>query len=174
MRWGTVLAEEQDLLSVAQIRRVKAVLALGGVPRDDHADGVQQVRLRLVERLARGAEAPRDLGAWAVAVASNYAVDWHRGRNRQERVSERLRTMGAWRETVPGPEDELLTLAVAEGLDALPALQRQVLILRYYADLTVPRIAEVLAIPAGTVKSRLHAAVRAMRERLEADAVVER
>ncbi|MEW1774858.1 sigma-70 family RNA polymerase sigma factor [Streptomyces sp. NPDC086777] len=170
---GTVSTEDEDLLSPAQVRRVTAVLALGGVPREDRADGVQQVRLRLIERLARGAEAPRDLGAWAVVVASHHAVDWHRSRNRQELVSERLRTMGDWRRTVPGPETELLTLAVAEVLDALPALQRQALVLRYYADLTVPQMAEVLAIPVGTVKSRLHAAGRAMKARLESDAAVE-
>ncbi|MDX6361020.1 MAG: polymerase sigma-70 factor, subfamily, partial [Streptomyces sp.] len=113
-------AEDEDLLSPAQVRRVTAVLALGGVPREDRADGVQQVRLRLIERLSKGAEAPRDLAAWAVVVASNHAVDWHRSRNRQELVSERLRSTGEWRRTVPGPETELLTLAVAEVLDALP------------------------------------------------------
>ncbi|MEW2807326.1 sigma-70 family RNA polymerase sigma factor [Streptomyces massasporeus] len=175
LRWlrGTVPVEDEDLLSSAQVRRVTAVLALGGVPREDRADGVQQVRLRLVERLARGAEAPRDLAAWAVAVASNYAVDWHRSRNRQELVGERLRSMGEWRRTVPGPEAEILTLAVAEGLDALPARQRQVLILRYYADLTVPQMAEVLEVPVGTVKSRLHAAGRAMKAHLRSEAAVE-
>jgi RNA polymerase sigma-70 factor (ECF subfamily) len=167
-------AEGKDLLSVAQVRRVTAVLALSGVPRHDRADGVQQVRLRLIERLARGAEEPRDLGAWAVAVASNYAVDWHRNRNRQERVSERLRLMGAWREAMPGPEEELLTLAVAEGIDLLTVLQRQAVILRFYADLTVPQMAAVLEIPVGTVKSRLNAAVQAMRGHLGAEAMVGR
>lgn len=163
--------EDEDPLGAAQIRRVTAVLALAGVAREDRADGVQQVRLRLIERLARGDEPPRDLGAWAVAVASNHAVDWHRSRDRQERIGERLRVLGEWREAVPGPEEELLTLAVAEGLDTLLPLQRQVLILRYYADLTVPQIAEALSVPAGTVKSRLHAAVRSMKVRLESEAV---
>ncbi|MFP1626888.1 RNA polymerase sigma factor [Streptomyces sp. 5K101] len=169
MWWGTVRAEEQDPLSPAQARRVRAVLALGGVPRDDHADGVQQVWLKLIERRAQGTESPRDIGAWAAAVASNYAVDWHRGRNRQERVSERLQSMTAWRQSVPGPEEGVLTLAVAEGIEALPPLQKQVLILRFYADLTVPQMAEVLSVPLGTVKSRLHAAVQAMRVHLSAD-----
>jgi RNA polymerase sigma-70 factor, ECF subfamily len=70
------------------------------------------------------------------------------------------------------PEDRLLALAVADGLDALPPLQRQVLILRYYADLTVPGIARELGVPEGTVKSRLHAAASSMRARLHADEVV--
>jgi RNA polymerase sigma-70 factor (ECF subfamily) len=48
-----------------------------------------------------------------------------------------------------------------------------VLVLRYYADLTVPQMADVLAVPVGTVKSRLHAAGRAMKARLENEAAVE-
>jgi RNA polymerase sigma-70 factor (ECF subfamily) len=38
-----------------------------------------------------------------------------------------------------------------------------VLVLRYYRDLGEREIAELLEIPPGTVKSRLHAAVRALR-----------
>ncbi len=64
----------------------------------------------------------------------------------------------------------MLALTVAEALDELPSTQRQVLVLRYYADLSVPQIAEQLGIPVGTVKSRLFAAARLLRERLRAEA----
>jgi RNA polymerase sigma-70 factor (ECF subfamily) len=47
-----------------------------------------------------------------------------------------------------------------------------VLVLRFYADLPVRGIAEELGIPEGTVKSRLHTAVRALRARLHEDEVV--
>ncbi len=65
----------EDLLDEAQIDRVRAVLTLGGVPHSDLPDGVQQVRLRLLERAAGGVGPPRDLSAWAAVVASNLAVD---------------------------------------------------------------------------------------------------
>ena len=39
--------------------------------------------------------------------------------------------------------------------------------LRYFADLGEPEIAEIAGIPRGTVKSRLHAAVRALRAQEE-------
>lgn len=42
----------------------------------------------------------------------------------------------------------------------LPARQRAVVVLRFYEDLSIPAIAEVLDIPAGTVKSTLHRALR--------------
>ncbi|WP_133885699.1 sigma-70 family RNA polymerase sigma factor [Streptomyces sp. BK208] len=160
-----------DPLDAAQERRVRAVLALGGVPQADLPDGVQQVRLRLLERTASGREAPRDVSAWAAVVASNLAMDWHRARRRQDRLGERL--AGLRQTEHPGDEDSsVLSLAVAQGLDELPDAQRQVLVLRFYADLPVRGIAEELGIPEGTVKSRLHTAVRALRARLHEDEVV--
>ncbi|MFJ2741953.1 RNA polymerase sigma factor [Streptomyces sp. NPDC087440] len=166
MRTTTDAAAGGDLLDPAQVRRVRAVLALGGVPGTDLADGLQQVRLRLLERRAKGAEMPRDTGAWAAAVASNIAVDWHRSRTRQERLGARLTALPTWGDGARSPEDRLLTLVVADGLDALADLHRQVVVLRFYADLSVPQIAEALGIPAGTVKSRLHTAMRTLRQRL--------
>ncbi len=150
---------------------MRAVLALGGVPQADLPDGVQQVRLRLLERTASGREAPRDVSAWAAVVASNLAMDWHRARRRQDRIGERLAALRQ-SDHPSGEETSLLSLAVARGLDELPDAQRQVLVLRFYADLSVRGIAEELGIPEGTVKSRLHTAVRALRARLHEDEVV--
>lgn len=50
--------------------------------------------------------------------------------------------------------------------------QRAVLVFYHYAGLSLPEIAELLEIPLGTVKSRLHYATLAMRAALEADARV--
>jgi RNA polymerase sigma-70 factor (ECF subfamily) len=50
--------------------------------------------------------------------------------------------------------------AVGRGLARLEPDQRIVLILRYYRDLPVEEIAVRMGIPAGTVKSRLHYALR--------------
>ncbi|MGW0709661.1 RNA polymerase sigma factor [Streptomyces sp. NPDC002643] len=163
-----------DPLDAAQERRVRAVLALGGVPQTDLPDGVQQVRLRLLERAASGREAPRDVSAWAAVVASNLAMDWHRARRRQERLGERLASLRQPEHSLHafGEDSSVLSLAVARGLDELPDAQRQVLVLRFYADLPVRGIAEELGIPEGTVKSRLHSAVRALRARLHEDEVV--
>ncbi|MEV2212647.1 sigma-70 family RNA polymerase sigma factor [Streptomyces sp. NPDC050997] len=163
--------EHDDPLDAAQERRVRAVLALGGVPQADLPDGVQQVRLRLLERVARGYEAPRDVSAWAAVVASNLAMDWHRAKRRQERIGERLASLRQL-EHPSGEDTSVLSLAIAQGLDELPDALRQVVVLRFYADLPVRGIATELGIPEGTVKSRLHTAVRALRARLHEDEVV--
>ncbi len=46
---------------------------------------------------------------------------------------------------------------------------RTVLVLHHYADIPIDRVAEILEIPVGTVSSRLHHAMRAMRAALDAD-----
>ena len=47
---------------------------------------------------------------------------------------------------------------------------RTVLVLHHYADLPLERVAQILEIPLGTVYSRLHHTMRAMRAALDADA----
>ena len=49
----------------------------------------------------------------------------------------------------------------------LPARHREVVVLRYQLGLTEPEIADTLAIPVGSVKSRLHRAKARLREELE-------
>ncbi len=141
------------------------------MPQADLPDGVQQVRLRLLERAASGREAPRDVSAWAAVVASNLAMDWHRAKRRQERLgsgwprSDPLRPRPARRPAC--------SRWPSHGAWTLPDdAQRQVVVLRFYADLPVRSIAEQLGVPEGTVKSRLHTAVRALRARLHEDEVV--
>jgi RNA polymerase sigma-70 factor (ECF subfamily) len=57
--------------------------------------------------------------------------------------------------------------AVDRALNGLDADHRIVIVLRYWADMTVDEIAERIEVRPGTVKSRLHYALRSMRPRLE-------
>ena len=74
----------------------------------------------------------------------------------------------------PLPVDDLLTVGVRDQLDRafrrLKPEERAVLVLRFYLGYEPTEIAEVLDQPAGTVRSRLHHATRAMRAALDADA----
>ncbi len=156
------------------VGRVRAVLALGGVPWDELDDGVQQVRLKLLEEQARP-ERPeiRNPEAWSSVVASRVAADWHRSRSRDAGLRERL--TARWSRRPPSghtEDDRILALVVSDGLEKLPAAQRQVLVLRFFADLSVRDIASLLDVPEGTVKSRLHTAAVAMRTQLTAAEVI--
>ena len=86
------------------------------------------------------------------------------------------RTCGCSRSTDRRRSDDLLSVADRDQLDRgfrrLPPEQRAILVLHHFLGYAPTEIAETLGIPAGTARSRLHHAHRAMRAALEADARV--
>jgi RNA polymerase sigma-70 factor (ECF subfamily) len=74
---------------------------------------------------------------------------------------------------IPGSSDDYVSVVVRDELDRgfrrLSPEQRAILVLRHFAGLDTAEIAEALAIPIGTVRSRLHHAHRAMRAAIDAD-----
>jgi RNA polymerase sigma-70 factor (ECF subfamily) len=76
----------------------------------------------------------------------------------------------------PAGPDEYVSLAdrdqLERGFRRLDPEQRAILVLRHYAGFEPTEIAEIMGIPAGTARSRLHHAHRAMRAALDADARV--
>jgi RNA polymerase sigma-70 factor (ECF subfamily) len=59
--------------------------------------------------------------------------------------------------------------ALARALERLTPDHRMVVVLRFYADLPIEAIAQRLGEPSGTVRSRLHHALRALRAAYDAD-----
>jgi len=72
-------------------------------------------------------------------------------------------------ESLPAPEPDDRIDAARETIASLPALQREILDLRFAQDLSYAEMAEVLGIPVGTVRSRLHNAIARLRLSLESD-----
>jgi RNA polymerase sigma-70 factor, ECF subfamily len=74
----------------------------------------------------------------------------------------------------PSTSDDYVSVAARDELERgfrrLPPEQRALIVLRHFVGLEPAEIAEVIGIPAGTVRSRLHHAHRAMRAALDADA----
>jgi RNA polymerase sigma factor (sigma-70 family) len=65
------------------------------------------------------------------------------------------------------PADAAVTrLALAQALRRLPRRQRDVVVLRYLADLSEADVAESLGVSAGSVKQHAHRAVNALRRAL--------
>jgi RNA polymerase sigma factor (sigma-70 family) len=73
----------------------------------------------------------------------------------------------------PDPADLLLISAacasLVEAINRLAPMLQEVLVLVFVYDMPYRDVAEVLGVPIGTVKSRLHAARRALRELIEAE-----
>ena len=124
-------------------------------------------------------EAGRRFRPWLYTIATNQAIDAQR-RNRRHRMVS-LDRAGAGREDdelgalvdllvsgEPNPLTELdrqeRRMAVREGVDELPDSLRAVVVLVYYQGMKYREAADVLDIPVGTVKSRLHTAVQKLHE----------
>lgn len=97
-------------------------------------------------------------------------VNGSRSKGRRLRLAER--TPGDAR---PHAEVDTDALAVREVLAGLAQREREVVVLRFYADMKLVDIADELDTPLGTVKSLLHRALARMRESFtEGDASAER
>lgn len=99
------------------------------------------LRWRLVQRMAN----PE---AWMFRVAINLANSYFRRMQAERKARERIGSASHGPD--PDPTD---AIAVRQALANLPKRQRAVLVLRFYADLSVRDVAEALDIPEGTVKT---------------------
>jgi RNA polymerase sigma-70 factor (ECF subfamily) len=178
---GVAVGDEQSTAELwnRYAGRVRAMgMRLSGFDSGFADDLVQETFVKLW-RGAGGFDAARGTEATFVfTVARRAAVDqWRRGRRSStDRPLSRLPEIAGAVTTGSGsPEDHLDAVAagwaVAEVLDTLSGAQREVIDLAYYAQLTQTEIAERLGIPLGTVKTRTHAAMKALRAALVTNGV---
>jgi RNA polymerase sigma-70 factor (ECF subfamily) len=142
------------------------------------ADDVFQNTFLQVHQKRALYEAGRPFRPWLYAIATHQAVDALRRVGRHPTVSLDMRGDSAETEPsalvdllvshAPGPlanlHDEERREWVRKSIDRLPDPLKQTLILAYFQDLKYREIAEILDIPVGTVKSRLHAALRKLQQ----------
>ena len=129
-------------------------------------DVVQETLLRAWRHpdvLSRSPDAAR---AWLFTVARNRVIDeWRTPRARLEIVTD---DAGRVRDSSTDQTDALLqSWLVADALRSLSIEHRTVLVECYYRGRTMAETAERLDVPVGTVKSRLHYALRALRIALQ-------
>jgi RNA polymerase sigma-70 factor (ECF subfamily) len=138
---------------------------------DAAADILQEAFLRL-HRFAKRVDPARPLEPWLYRVTANLSYSWvkRRGRwfSRLGDLAEYL--VGDTRETPDDlAESESSWREIQKAVVSLPLAQRVVVVLHYLNDQSVEQIAEILSIPEGTVKSRLHYGRKELRRRLGLD-----
>jgi len=151
---GLVLARLGDAYRLA-----RAILLDDG----EAEDAVQEASLAAWRRR----DSLRDAGrfdAWFDRILINECRDQLRRRGR----AVKLAAPPIGFEPTAAPPDTGSDDDLDRALDALDADHRVVVVMRYWQDRTVDDIADRVGIPAGTVKSRLHHALRTMRTALEA------
>jgi RNA polymerase sigma-70 factor (ECF subfamily) len=156
---------------------------------DGHAEALWRYALRLTgdeqlaedvvqEALLRAWRNPRILEqgsaaskAWLYTVARNFAIDERRSARARwevglDRLPEHARsdhtdtTLDAW--------------LIADALSQLKPEHRVVIVRAYYRGESIAELAEALGVPPGTVRSRLHYGLRALRLALEENGVTGR
>lgn len=141
------------------IDRLFAIATLIARDRSLAEDAVQDALLRAWRDLPTLRE-PQRLGAWLGRLTVNATYDMLRKRRRAREVSP-LSDEVAVHSSEPADAIDRTVLAWAYG--QLPADQRAVVVLHYYVGLSLDEAAATLGIPPGTVRSRLHSALRALR-----------
>ncbi len=130
-------------------------------------DLAQEVFLRVLRSISQYRH-PHPFKPWLYQIATNLARDHFK---RAE--SRYVVAMPDDASSFPAdsqPEDAFLLSAegqsVAQAIRLLPLHQREVVVLRYYQELSLAEIAGALAIPVGTVKSRLSLGIQRLRAML--------
>ncbi|WP_120339901.1 sigma-70 family RNA polymerase sigma factor [Cryobacterium soli] len=133
-------------------------------------DVVQEALLRAWKRpalLDRDDEAAR---AWLFTVARNLVIDDRRSARHSREISSDALPETA---SADGTEAILDRWLLTDALTALSPEHRTVLVSAYYLGRPIAEIARREDVPEGTVKSRLHYALRAMRLALQERGVTE-
>jgi RNA polymerase sigma-70 factor, ECF subfamily len=132
---------------------------------DDAWDALQETWLSAV-RSIQSVRNPSTFPVWLYKVARHKAMDKLRRRYNDRVESTDCEDLAETAEPAAefGFED---AAQVHLALDRLSPPHREVLTLFFLEDLSIAEIAEVLEIPDGTVKSRLHFAKRSLREVME-------
>jgi RNA polymerase sigma-70 factor (ECF subfamily) len=147
----------------------------------DMAEDVFQQTFLQVHLKCDQFEPGRKVRPWLYTVATNQAIDYQRRNRRHRMVSlDRRGTRssdedaGALIELLDNPEPDPVQRAetaeehdeVRQAVEELPEPTQQVVRLVYFQGLKYREAAEVLSIPVGTVKSRLHAAIHRLGDTL--------
>lgn len=152
------------------IKHVRYILG-NGANLDDIEDIAQETFIRAWNRISDYRRSCK-LTTWLYAIAKNVSLD-------HLRYSKRRRSDLSLDTTFEGSEDPRMQIAAPEGMSAVDRIHlkqciaemsecyRHILLLCDYIGLTYSEAADVLGIPEGTVKSRLHRSRKALIDLLE-------
>lgn len=129
------------------------------------ADLLHDVFLRL-HRFAAHIDSHRPLEPWLYRMTTNLSYTWVKRRQRWFRPLEDVADwLAGTRKDTPAYQAEMddSWRQVQQAVSSLPLSHRGVVVLYYVNDLSLQEISEILDIPVGTVKSRLHYGRQALK-----------
>jgi len=161
------------LIEQYQFRLFRYLVYISG-DRTRAEDFFQETWIRVLER-GHQYDGKSRFEGWLFAIARNLVIDWQRQRKVQSldalTDSEQAQPLQVEDRSASALQAILNSEQGAQvhgALQKIPAIYREVLLLRFQEELQIDEIAGVLGTPPSTVKSRLYRGLEALRGTLEA------
>ncbi len=132
-----------------------------GLSHDQAEDAVQEVLVRLWSTIRSG-QVVADPKAWAFRSIYRLAMDAHRWQRRMDAIRERLRRGSG--DPTTSDVDSVERMSIWVEVDRLPPRQREILYLRYRADMTFEEAAGVMRITPGAARANATKAIKTLRK----------
>lgn len=164
----------EDRPNAAQLYRLLAPAVLGYLRSQrvpDPEDALGEVFLQVARDLGRFRGGDAALRRWVFSIAHNRAMDAHRKATRQRSTLEAElagSTASASVGHAPPPPDPL-DPELVDALATLSAEQREVVVLRFVADLPLETVAKITGRKVGAVKALQHRALENLRRAVSRD-----
>lgn len=133
----------------------------------------QQTWVSVIEHLDRFSQTnPGGFRAWLFRIATNKATDyWRRARSRKK-LDEGLRLVQEQvsEDASMRVESAQMAQRVQQAIEQIPEVYRQVLLMRYYSNMSFAEIARTLGCPLNTALGRAHKGILKLRELLGSEA----
>ncbi len=161
------------LIEQYQYRLFRYLLYVTG-NKDRAEDFFQETWIRVLER-GHQYDGKSKFEAWLFAIARHLVIDWQRSKKAQSLDTltdpEQDHPLQLANEKEPSPLHQVLSQESEENVQAslqrIPAIYREVLVLRFQEELQIDEMAGVLCVPLSTVKSRLYRGLEALRSQLQ-------
>lgn len=143
--------------------------------RERAEDFFQETWIRVLER-GHQYDGKSKFEAWLLAIARHLVIDWQRQKKMQSLEALTDPEVGTPLEipaqNEPSPLNQVLhkevEAGVQESLGRIPAIYREVLLLRFQEEMGLEEIAGVMETPLSTVKSRLYRGLEALKSAMPA------
>lgn len=133
-------------------------------------DLVQETFLRLLRQLQR-ASIPAQIRPWLYKVALNLCRDYWKSisyRNDQQTDLPFSERQDEGPSVIEIFERQETRKEILQSLDQLSSIQREIVLLRFYQELKLQEISNIMDIPLSTVKTNLYQALKKLRSQLNA------
>ncbi len=142
-------------------------------------DIFQEVFIKIIDTLRKGRyNHEGKFVQWALRIAYNLCVDYHRRNKRRAHVgkTEEFDILDILRANDDGPDGEIIRSEthrrIRQLVDALPPEQREVVILRHYADMSFKEIAALTRVSINTALGRMRYALINIRKMMAEKAII--